>query len=154
MKTHWKSLHNYDYLGAYSLEDGKDIVLTIKEVKKEQVTGDGGRKDTCVVVSWVEDQKKMIINKTNSKTIESLYTPFIEDWAGKQVQIFVGKDKMSGEIVDCLRIRGKIPGKPKLVKGDPQWDKAIQYIKDGGSIDNITGKYEVDEKELKKCSTT
>ena len=35
--THWKNQFNYDYLGAYSLPDGKDIVLTIKEMKKENV---------------------------------------------------------------------------------------------------------------------
>ena len=38
--THWKNQFNYDYLGAYSLPDGKDIILTLKETK-----GDGnGRK--------------------------------------------------------------------------------------------------------------
>ena len=29
--THWKTQFNYDYLGAYSLPDGKDIILTIRE---------------------------------------------------------------------------------------------------------------------------
>lgn len=32
--THWKNQFNYDYLGVYSLPDGKDIILTIKETKK------------------------------------------------------------------------------------------------------------------------
>ena len=32
--THWKNQFNYDYLGAYSLSGGKDIVLTIKRDKK------------------------------------------------------------------------------------------------------------------------
>mgnify|MGYP000112125353 CR=1 FL=1 len=27
--THWKTQFNYDYLGAYSLPDGKDIILEI-----------------------------------------------------------------------------------------------------------------------------
>lgn len=29
--THWKQLANYDYLGAYSLENGKDKTVTIKK---------------------------------------------------------------------------------------------------------------------------
>lgn len=33
--THWKNQFNYDYLGAYSLSGGKDIVLTIKETKRK-----------------------------------------------------------------------------------------------------------------------
>lgn len=34
-KTHWKKLTNPNYLGAYSIDDGKDIVLTIKNVANE-----------------------------------------------------------------------------------------------------------------------
>lgn len=34
--THWKTQFNYDYLGAYSLPDGKDIILTIRETKKNK----------------------------------------------------------------------------------------------------------------------
>ena len=43
--THWKTQFNYDYLGAYSLPDGKDIILTIRETKKEQVVGASGKKE-------------------------------------------------------------------------------------------------------------
>ena len=43
--THWKKLTNPDYLGAYSLEDGKDIVLTIERVQVETVTGPEGKKE-------------------------------------------------------------------------------------------------------------
>ena len=31
-KTHWKKLTNPDYLGAYALEDGEDMIVTIKNV--------------------------------------------------------------------------------------------------------------------------
>ena len=27
--THWKKFHNPDYLGSYSLDPGKDMILTI-----------------------------------------------------------------------------------------------------------------------------
>ena len=47
--THWKTQFNYDYLGAYSLPDGKDIVLTIRETKREQVVGASGKKEECFV---------------------------------------------------------------------------------------------------------
>ena len=47
--THWKTQFNYDYLGAYSLPDGKDIILTIRETKKEQVVGTSGKKEECFV---------------------------------------------------------------------------------------------------------
>ena len=43
-KTHWKKLHNPDYLGAYSLDPGKDKILTIKDVRNEIITGADGKK--------------------------------------------------------------------------------------------------------------
>ena len=49
--THWKTQFNYDYLGAYSLPDGKDIILTIRETKKEQVVGASGKKNVSSLIS-------------------------------------------------------------------------------------------------------
>ena len=44
-QTHWKKLQNPDYLGAYSLEPGKDMVLTVASVRQEKVTGADGKKE-------------------------------------------------------------------------------------------------------------
>ena len=44
-ETHWKRLINPDYLGAYSLDPGKDKILTIKAVKREMITGTGGTQE-------------------------------------------------------------------------------------------------------------
>ena len=60
----------------------------------------------------------MIMNKTNCKIIEKIYgTPYIEDWIGKKIQIYVQKGvKAFGEIVDALRIREQIPGGKSVEK--------------------------------------
>lgn len=109
-KTHWKKLTNPDYLGAYALEDGKDVVLTINHVREEIVTGTGGKKDNCVVCHFAENVKPMILNATNMKTITSLLgTPYIEDWSGKKIQIGVEKVKYAGDLVDALRVRKFLP---------------------------------------------
>ena len=109
-KTHWKKLTNPDYLGAYALEDGKDVVLTINYVREEVVTGTGGKKDNCVVCHFAENVKPMILNATNMKTITSLLgTPYIEDWSGKKIQIGVEKVKYAGDLVDALRVRKFLP---------------------------------------------
>ena len=44
-KTHWKRLTNPDYLGAYALEDGKDMIVTIKNVSVQSITGQNGQKE-------------------------------------------------------------------------------------------------------------
>ena len=110
MPTHWKKLTNPNYLGAYSIENGQDLVLTIKYVQEEKVVGTDGKKDDCVVCHFVENAKPMIRNATNMKTITKLYkTPYIEEWTGKKIQIGIEKVKAFGDIVEALRVRNKIP---------------------------------------------
>ena len=76
MPTHWKKLTNPNYLGAYSIENGQDLILTIKYVQEEKVIGTDGKKDDCVVCYFVENAKPMILNATNMKTItfKSIHT--------------------------------------------------------------------------------
>lgn len=109
--THWKKLTNPDYLGAYALEPGKDIIATIASVKNEMVVGPDGKKEECSVMRFVEREiKPMILNVTNAKTIQKIYkTPYVESWVGKKVQIYVAEVKAFGEVVDALRIRPFIP---------------------------------------------
>lgn len=108
--THWKKLSNPNYLGAYSIEDGKDLILTISVVRQEEVIGTDGKKEDCIVCYWVEPQKPMILNATNAKMIQKLLnTPYIEQWAGHKVQIGVEKVKAFGDVVEALRVRKFLP---------------------------------------------
>lgn len=108
--THWKKLTNPDYLGAYSLEGGQDIILTIERVQVETVTGPEGKKEECMVCHWMEREKPMILNSTNAKMIQKLLkTPYIEEWSGHKIQIGVEMVKAFGEIVDALRVRSFLP---------------------------------------------
>lgn len=108
--THWKKLTNPDYLGAYSLEDRQDIVLTIGKVQQETVTGPEGKREDCLVCHWQEREKPMILNSTNAKMIAKLLkTPYIEEWIGHKIQIGVEKVKAFGEVVDALRVRSFLP---------------------------------------------
>ena len=108
--THWKKLQNPDYLGAYALNPGEEIIATIKSVKNENVIGTDGKTENCTVARFIEPIKPMILNVTNCKIISKLYkTPYIENWAGKKIQIYATKVKAFGEIVEALRIRPEIP---------------------------------------------
>ena len=115
--THWKELANYDYLGAYSLEGiAEEIVLTIKEIKVEQVTAPGGKKEDCIVAHFEEKYasgvtvKPMVLNKTNCNIITALFgTPFIENWYGKQIIVYSATTKFQRDIVPCLRVKKELP---------------------------------------------
>ena len=113
-ETHYKKLINPDYLGAYSLDPGQDMILTIKSVGREMITGTGGKKEECPVCHWAENQKPMILNVTNMKTIAKMYGPYIENWAGKQVQLYATTTKFGGDVVECLRIRKDPPEEAKI----------------------------------------
>lgn len=109
-KTHFKALMRPEYLGAYSLEDGKDIVLTIDFIRVETVTGSDGKKEELPVCHWKEDQKGMILNSTNMKMIAKvLGSNYVEDWSGRQIQIGIEKVKAFGDLVEALRVRKYAP---------------------------------------------
>ena len=106
-KTHWKSLTAAEYLGAFSVPDGKDLVLTIDKVVKERVTGNNGKKEDLMVCHFKErDALPMIVNKTNAKTITKVVgSPFVEEWSGHKIALYADTTRFGGDIVECLRIR-------------------------------------------------
>lgn len=116
-KTHWKNMANYNYLGAYSFDDGdnvESIIVTIADVKVEEVTGPNGKKDNCIVAYFEEKNvsgvviKPMIFNKTNCKALQDMYSPYIEDWCGKRIEIYKTDVKFQRDLVPALRVRKKV----------------------------------------------
>lgn len=152
--THYKRLINPDYLGAYSLDPGKDLILTIASVKKENVTGPGGHTDQCTVARFKEGGKPMILNVTNCKMITNIYkTPYIEEWVGKQIQLYATEVKYQGEMVEALRIRPAAPKtvKPELTPDHKKWDAAKENIQNGNTtVEAIEKHYTISAENIKK----
>ena len=118
MNGHWKKQFNYDYLGSYSLDGKREVVVTVKGVGTAMVTGQSGRKESCFVVYFNEFDKPMILNRTNAKAIEKVSgSGLVEDWVGTRVTLYVEKGvKAFGDVVDALRIRDKKPSMTKMTK--------------------------------------
>ena len=119
--THWKKLHNPDYLGVYALEVGKDLIVTIREIKNEMVVGVGGKKEECSVMHFAEHNiKPMIVNATNFKMMQKLFkTPFYQKWYGQKIQLYADYNvKFGGETVEGLRIRDFLPDLDSFVCAD------------------------------------
>lgn len=110
-KTHWKTLTNPNYLGGYSIPEGKDIIVTIDYVCREEIVGAKGKKEFEVVAHLKDGVLPFILNKTNMKTIQKLYkSPYIEDWGGRAIQIYFDPTvKFGGETLGGLRIRQTVP---------------------------------------------
>lgn len=148
-KTHWKKLENPDFIGAYTLEEGKDFIVTIDIVKRTMVTGIGGKKEECTV-AYLKGQKPFILNRTNMKTISKIYgTPYIEDWAGKQITLYVARVKAFGEDdVEALRVRPEKPAtkNPELLPTDTvNWAKVVTALQNGYTIDQVKAKWSISE---------
>ena len=103
---------NPNYLGSWDLEDlpNRELILTIAQIKDEEVVTNG-KTEICTVIYWTENSyKPMILNITNKKAICKLYkTKDTEKLKGKSVIIGIDKVKAFGDIHDALRIRKRIP---------------------------------------------
>ena len=127
-KTHWKKLHNPNYLGAYSLGDSKnDMIVTIDKVVNEMVQGADGKKEQCTV-AHMKTGKPMILNVTNCKTIAKIAdSSFIEDWNGVKIALsFVARAK---SIVHGASTVGKLP--------TPLIEAGICFTLEGSAVSNL-----------------
>lgn len=126
MLTHWKATRNPDYLGAYALQPGQELILTIASAGVESITNAEGKKEDELVIRFVEDYKPMIVNSTNAKTISKVHkTPYVEQWIGKRIQIYARRIRAFGEDMDALRIRDFVPADAAPI----DTAKAIEKIK-------------------------
>jgi len=149
MKGHWKKQFNYEYLGSYSLDGKKEIIVTVSKLAQEKVTGQQGRKEDCFVVYFKEFDKGMILNRTNARAIEKVAgSGLVEDWVGVQVTLYVEKGvKAFGDVVDALRIRDKKPTRQTMTKEIET--SMLDAIKNGKSaqVEQALIKYNMSDKQ-------
>jgi tRNA splicing ligase len=103
-KTHWRTIAGKEYLVGEELL-GKEVPLTIKEVKIEELQNQKG-KENKPVASFEGTERKLVLNITNMKTIAKvLGTPFTEEWAGKQITLIPVSGRFFGEDQIVVRIK-------------------------------------------------
>ena len=155
--THWKKLTNPNYIGAYSLDPGQELNVTIEKVVREKVKGADGKEEECTV-AYLKGQKPFILNATNSKAITAaLGTPYIEQWKGKTITIFAAKIKAFGELMEALRVKTKAPviALPELHPLHKRWSEAQQAMYTGNTnIEEIKKRFTLTkENEQLLCSS-
>tara|TARA_B100001093_G_scaffold49800_1_gene42326 strand:- start:5370 stop:5864 length:495 start_codon:yes stop_codon:yes gene_type:complete len=154
MKGHWKKQFNYEYLGSYSLDGKKEILVTVNKLAQEKVTGQQGRKEDCFVVYFNEFDKGMILNRTNARAIEKVAgSGLVEDWKGTQVTLYVEKGvKAFGDVVDALRIRDKKVVLKQMT--DDVVEKMEFAIKNGGrdQVEMALSKYNMTDSQKQRMA--
>ena len=111
--TNINKLRNPNYLGGWDLQDntGKtnDIIVTIKEVKQDEVFDQKTQSMGVVLTVYFNEVKPVILNATNRKTLcKVTETEFIEQMVGKRIQLTTKRIKAFGEYHDAIRIVNKI----------------------------------------------
>lgn len=147
-KTHWKKLTHPDYIGAYELMDGganKELTVTIEKVVRQMVQGADGKKEECTVAHLKAGVKPFILNATNQKIMSKLFgSPFIEDWQGRKMILYVAKVKAFGDTVDALRVKTTAPELPELTPTHEKWEGAKTALKAGNTtIEAIRKQYKL-----------
>lgn len=104
----YRSMYDRDYIGEWDL-DGKEVVVTISEVKAAELQNEKKQKSKKPVVYFVGKEKALVLNKTNGKAIAGMYGPKTETWTGKRITLYPSTCEAFGQTVACIRVRPTIP---------------------------------------------
>ena len=130
-KTDYRSLMDKPYLGAWDIPEGGDLIVTIDFVAQEEVKGESGRSDDCMVIHFTDAKKPMICNTTNGKSISKVAgSKFIEDWHGVRIALYAKEVPFGREMRDAIRVREHAP----KTQGEVKCADCGKVIVDHGSI--------------------
>lgn len=93
------------YLASHDL-DGRDVTMTISEVKEEEV---GRKREEKPVIYFEENEKGVVLNKTNAKVLSDLYGDDTDEWVGECITLFEKEVEFAGDMVTAIRM--KAPGR-------------------------------------------
>lgn len=131
-RTHIETMVEKNYLGAWDLAE-REYTLTIEKVEKVTLTLRGGVKKVCPVITFRGARKKLVLAaRTNRDTIANLYGPYIEDWPGKAITLFMDPKCKSPQGGTCpgIRIRPTVPKSGGEVLPEREVDKDMQAQQD------------------------
>ena len=96
---------NYDKSRFFKADglDG-DRKLRIKGVTEELV-GAGAEKEKKLVVWFTNDERGLVLNRLNNRTLRGAFGDDTAGWAGKVIIIFAMDVEMRGKMVPGLRVR-------------------------------------------------
>jgi hypothetical protein len=102
------------YLRAADLEE--EARFKIKSVT-EEVVGQGVNRENKLVLWFSNDQRGLVLNKTNIRILAPILGDDTREWAGAIITVYPTTTEMQGKIVPCLRVK---PPKVAAVKPDPE----------------------------------
>ena len=90
-----------NWLKAIDLK-GRTIKATIQKVAFEEIGQDKNRKP---VVYFDGAEKGLVLNKTNATEIATAHGDEMDEWAGKEIELFSQMVPYQGQNVPAIRVR-------------------------------------------------
>lgn len=88
-----------EYLKAADLQ-GKSVTVIMERIEIREV-GDGPKP----VLYFQDKERGLVLNKTNSNTIASIYGEETDDWTGQPITLFEAQVDFQGKVVPAIRVR-------------------------------------------------
>jgi hypothetical protein len=88
-----------------------EMKLKIKSVTEEQI-GTAAEKETKLVVWFTNDDRGLVLNKTNNRTIRGAYGDPVDGWIGRIIIIFPTMVDVRGKMGPAIRVRIPAPKQP------------------------------------------
>src|SRR6516162_8348219 len=128
------------FLKAADLKSEKKF--KIKDVTEELV---GEEQEKKPVLWFTNDERGLVLNKTNIRTLAGAYGDPMKDWIGKIIVVFPTMANFRGRMVDALRVRipplkhgqAAVPAKPKASGNGPTAVAAKLKLPVDEEIDDI-----------------
>ncbi len=79
---------------------GQAVVLTMGNASLVEFK-DGNK----IELEFQGTDRTLILNKTNTMLIKSIYGPNTEGWFGRQIEVYPDRTMYGSEMVDCVRVR-------------------------------------------------
>ena len=78
--------------------------MRIKNVT-EEIVGTGAEKEKKLVVWFTNDERGLVLNRLNNRTLRGAFGDDAAGWAGKIIVMFPTMVEMRGKMVPGLRVR-------------------------------------------------
>jgi hypothetical protein len=122
---------NYDTSKYFKAADvAADKKLKIKSVTEEEV-GVGKDKERKLVVWFTNDDRGLVLNRTNNRALRGAFGDACDSWRGKIVVLFPTQDDFRGRMVPVLRVRIPAPkanGQPAAKPATPPPDELAEML--------------------------
>lgn len=105
----YRTMFDSEWVRAWDL-GGKSITVVIVRVEAGELQNAKARKKDRKPIVWFRGAKKpLALNKTNAKTIATMYGNDTRAWLNQPITIYPTRTTFGNDEVDCIRVKPQRP---------------------------------------------